>query len=183
MQEQLAIEQLKRGHIEGLEILVRQYQTKAMRAAFLILNDTAQAEDVVADAFIRAFEKIGSFDPEKSFGPWFYQIVVNLARRRLKNQKRHVSFQAFQTDPQNAHSDLRSGVNGNPAKTVEEHEQYAVLWQTVTGLPVKQRLVVVQHYYLGMNIEEISALGNVPPGTVKWRLHAARKRLRDAVGE
>lgn len=183
MQEQLAIEQLKQGNIAGLEILVQQYQTKAMRAAFLILHNASQAEDVVADAFIRAYEKIGSFNAEKPFGPWFYQIVVNLARRRLKNQKRLVPFQTFQTGPDSALSDVRSGVNGNPARTVEEQEEYAVLWQAVRALPVNQCLVVVQHYYLGMSIEEISALGHVPQGTVKWRLHTARKRLRDAIGE
>jgi RNA polymerase sigma-70 factor (ECF subfamily) len=83
MLENEAIVRLKQGDVRGLEILVKTYQLKAVRAAYLIVGDRALAEDVVEDAFLRVYERIGQFDPLRFFEPWFLRIVVNIARRCL----------------------------------------------------------------------------------------------------
>ena len=77
MEERRAVERLKTGDIGGLEALVRSHQTRAVRAAYLILRDRALAEDVVQAAFVRAYERIASFDEGRPFGPWFMKVVVN----------------------------------------------------------------------------------------------------------
>lgn len=63
--ERRAIARLKQGDIGGLEELVKSHQTRAMRAAYLIVRDRALAEDVVQDAFVRAYEKIAHFDESR----------------------------------------------------------------------------------------------------------------------
>ena len=70
MEERQAIERMRRGDIGGLELLVRQYQVRALRAAYLVTHDVALAEDVVQTAFVKAYERIKQFDPERPFGPW-----------------------------------------------------------------------------------------------------------------
>jgi RNA polymerase sigma factor (sigma-70 family) len=91
MEEQDAIARLRRGGIGGLEWLVRCYQTPALRAATLVTRDRPLAEDVVQAAFLRAYERIGQFAPDRPFGPWFRRSVVNAAARAAARQARQVS--------------------------------------------------------------------------------------------
>ena len=87
MNEQREMERLSRGDIAALGTLVRRYQTKALRAAYLITHDLAQAEDVVSNAFLRVFERAEQYDSQRAFGPWFYRIVVNDAIERLQRKE------------------------------------------------------------------------------------------------
>ncbi|MGD2026791.1 MAG: RNA polymerase sigma factor [Anaerolineales bacterium] len=183
MQEQEAIEQLKQGKIEGLEILVMQYQTRAIRAAFLILGDHELAEDIVADAFIRAYHHIDQFDTGRPFAPWFYQIVVNLARRAYSKQKRTVALQHIPASQLNTTETGRDESIQNPTEAAEQSETNDLLQQAVLKLTPKQRTVIIQKYFLGMSIEEIASNGFSSPGTVKWRLYAAKKKLKKYLSE
>jgi RNA polymerase sigma-70 factor (ECF subfamily) len=75
--ERDAVARLQRGDIGGLETLVRLYQVRAVRAAYLITRDAALADDIMQAAFLRAYERIGQFDATRPFGPWFLRGVVN----------------------------------------------------------------------------------------------------------
>ena len=86
-----AIARLRKRDISGLEMLVLEYQVQAVRAAYLITQDRPMAEDVVATAFLRAYERIGQFDTSRPFGPWFLRVVVNDAIKAVSRQRRHVS--------------------------------------------------------------------------------------------
>jgi len=86
--ERAAIAALQRGDINGLDFLVRRYQLPAIRVAFGITSDRAAAEDVVAEAFITAFTRIGQFDPRRLFAPWFYRIIVNDALKIIHRKQR-----------------------------------------------------------------------------------------------
>src|SRR5437763_1040324 len=86
--EQQAVAHLKHGNIAGLNELVKIYQVKAVHAALLIVIDQGTAEEVVQDAFLRAFQKIDQFDDRRPFGPWFLRIVVHLALKTAAKQKR-----------------------------------------------------------------------------------------------
>ncbi|MEJ2353507.1 MAG: sigma factor [Anaerolineales bacterium] len=77
MDEIQAIQQLKQGNPAGLEALVKKYQVQAVRAAFLVVWNHELAEDIVQTAFLRVYERIQQFDPQRPFGPWFFKIVVN----------------------------------------------------------------------------------------------------------
>src|SRR3954447_23317865 len=91
MDEQTAIRRLQQGDIGGLEFLVRRYQTQAVGTAYLISRDPALAEDIVQGAFLRAYERIGQFDPTRSFGPWFLRSVVNDAVKATARRAREVA--------------------------------------------------------------------------------------------
>lgn len=90
MEETEALERLKKGDINGLEPLVKRYQIKALRVAYLIVRDRQLAEDIVEEAFLHAFDRIHQFDSTRAFEPWFLKIVINMARRAAGQRKRHV---------------------------------------------------------------------------------------------
>lgn len=178
MEEQEAIARLKRGDIGGLEALVRQYQVRAVRTAYLIIRDRALAEDIVQAAFLRAYERIGQFDAGRPFGPWFLRSVVNDAVKAAGRRERLVSLEASAEGAETSLADLLADPGSGPADLVEAGETRQAVWAALGKLPPAQRAAIIQRYYLGLSDAEMAAELACPQGTVKWRLHAARKRLR-----
>jgi RNA polymerase sigma-70 factor (ECF subfamily) len=181
MEEAEAIARLKQGDISGLEALVRKYQVQAVRAAFLITRDRALAEDVVQEAFVRAYKRIEQFDTGRPFGPWFLRSVVNDAIKAASRRKRWVSLEASD-GAEAVLADLLAHPNPGPAALVEAADIRRAVWEALGTLPPTQRAAAVLRYYLGLSEAEMAEELGCPPGTVKWRLHAARKRLRMLLG-
>lgn len=170
MTEQEAIARLKGGDIGGLELLVKTYQRQATQTAYLITHDWASAEDMVQAAFLQAYERIDQFDSERRFGPWFLRSVVNRAVMYVTRSKRHISLETG-NDGQ-SFAELLAAPDALDA--AETHE---AIWTALDELPPEQRAAVVMRYFLELSEDEIADALFCPPGTVKWRLHAARKRL------
>lgn len=175
MQELEGIIRLRRAEIDGLQILVRLHSLQALRTAYLITRDQTLAEDVVQDAFIRASERIASFDITRPFGPWFLRIVVHEAI----DAARRASLGREARGP-DAEEVLRHLPDIAPSleQALEWAELRREVWEVLETLPPKQRAVVVMRYYLGLSEEEMAHELGVAPGTVKSRLHTARNRLR-----
>lgn len=175
MDERDAVERLRRGDIGGLEALVRRYYLRAGRTAYLIVRDHALAEDVAQDAFVRAFERIGQYDAERPFAPWFMRIVVNGAVEAARGRERTSSYDDGEVGALMVRfADPAPG----PHELAERAEQREGVWTAMEKLPPRQRAAVVQRYYLDMSETEMSEASGSPPGTIKSRLHAARRRLR-----
>jgi RNA polymerase sigma-70 factor, ECF subfamily len=178
MDERQAIEQLKRKNIGGLEALVRIYQVQAVRAAYLITRDRATAEDVVQSAFLRAYERIDQFDVDRPFGPWFLRIVVNDAVKAASRRSRFLPLEGKTGTESASLADILVDPNPGPADLAETEETRQAIWTALDRLPPKQRCAIVWRYYLGLGEAEMARKWSCPPGTVKWRLYAARMRLR-----
>ena len=178
MQEHDAIMLLKQGDIRGLESLVKTYQVKALRAAYLIVRDHDMADDVVQDSFLRAYERINQFDPNYSFGPWFYRIVINIAKRTAVQHNRHISFNYVSNNEETTLDEIIADLSSGPEALTEKADLQHVVWIALGKLPPNQRAVIVQRYYLDMTGNEIAGNSGVPLGTIKWRFHTAHKHLR-----
>jgi len=174
MDDLYAIQRLKEGDIAGLEALVMRYQASAVRAAFLITQDEALAEDVVQDTFVRLYHRISHFDPSRPFEPYLLRSVVNAALNASQKRDRHLSMEGG--------LDQVEGLLSQAA-LVESDLDYIQLKQRIIAalakLEPRQRAAVVQRYYLEMSEKEMAAALDAPPGTVKWLLNAARARLRE----
>lgn len=175
MDELDAIARLKQGDISGLKVLVKSYQVAAVRAAYLITQEQALAEDVVQAAFIRAYERIDQFDAQRPFKPWFMRMVVNDAIKQARRRQRLVPL----TDhDEMTDTDQLIDPNPGPDELMELTTMQDGFQQALKQLPPAQRAAIVMRYFLDMSEAEMSEQLQVPPGTVKWRLHAGRKRLQ-----
>jgi RNA polymerase sigma-70 factor (ECF subfamily) len=177
MDDLQAIQRLKDGDIGGLETLVARYQTKAVRAAFLITHDETLAEDVVQDTFIRIYQRIRHFDTSQPFEPYLLRSVVNAALNAAQKADRHLSMEGNLDQVEALLSQ---------AASAESEVEYIQLKQRIiaalASLKPRQRAVVIQRYYLEMSEKEMAVALDAPPGTVKWLLNTARARLRSLLG-
>lgn len=176
--EKKAIARLKKGDIGGLETLVRIYQVQATRVAYLIVRDPALAEDIVQSAFVRVYEHIGQFDPARPFAPWFLRIVANDAIKAMRHTGRALPLESDEPEGL-SWLDRLPGDVPSPDALVEQAETSRELWELLSTLPLEQRAVIVLHYYAGLRKVEIAGELGIPAGTVRWRLHAALRHLRD----
>lgn len=180
MEEREAIQKLKQGDINGLEFLVQRFQVKAIRTAYLITRDLGIAEDVVQEAFIRAYRSIHSFDEIRPFEPWFLRSVVNASIRIMQKSSRQVEIRDGADEGELASFLVE---DESAEAKVEASEFQRQLWENMQKLSPRQRAVIVQRYYLGMSEKEMAAESGVARGTVKWLLNAARERLRILLAE
>jgi RNA polymerase sigma-70 factor, ECF subfamily len=180
MDELRAIQRLKSGEIGGLEVLVSMYQLRAVRTAFLITRDAAQAEDAVQEAFLQIHRSIRHFDPERSFAAWFMRSVINAALKIAQKSARHTP---AGLDTDDSWWERLPSEAGPVEGQVESSEFQRKLWESMQNLSPRQRTAIVERYFLDMSEKEIASDLETAPGTVKWLLHAARKNLRSLLSE
>jgi RNA polymerase sigma-70 factor, ECF subfamily len=181
--ERNAIAQLKRGDIRGLDVLMRIYQVRALRAAFMVTRDLPLAEDLVQSAFVRAYERIEQFDATRPFGPWFLRSVVNSAATAVDRRRRFVPFDTpADAGDHGIGSNAAATAGPSPETLILQAETHEELWQALDRLPPAQRAAAVLRLYLELPEAETAAQLGVPLGTVKSRVNAARTRLRLVLG-
>ncbi len=176
MDEPEAIRRIRDGDVSALEPLVRAHQLRAVRTAYLITRDRQLAEDIVQDAFIRAFERIGQLRPGNPFAPWFLRIVANDALKAATRGRRWVSL-PDDIDALDSRGDPPDAAPG-PEEMMLENEMRAEVWAALGELAPEQRTLLVLRYYVEWREAELADWLEIPIGTVKWRLHEARRKLR-----
>lgn len=165
------------GETEAFGILVRRYQDRLYPTLLRLSGCAEDAHDLLQDAFLRAYQKLGHFHGDSSFFTWVYRIAVNLAlsdRRRRKGPRRlgDVSKgEAF--DP----PDLSDA--SDPSLPLERAERDDQIQRALNALAADHRAVVVLKDLDGLRYEEIASILGVPVGTVRSRLHRARSELRE----
>ena len=182
MDERAAITLLKQGDIRGLEHLVRAYQVRAVRAAYLITHDRPLSEDIVQSAFIRAYERIGQFDDTRPFGPWFFRSVANDAARAAAQRRRIISLDDERPGAESPHmSNEPIDPDPGPEALLLSAESRQEVWDALDRLPAQQRAALVMRYHLDLPEAEVAGRLGIPAGTAKSRLHHARKRMHAAL--
>jgi RNA polymerase sigma-70 factor (ECF subfamily) len=171
---QKAVQRLKQGDIGGLETLVARHQVRAVRAAFLILQDEAVAQDVVQETFLRIYQRIRQFDESRPFEPYLLKSVVHAALNAARRDARSVPLDG---NLAGVESLLESA--DSPEAQVEASQRSQKILSALSRLSPRQRAAIIQRYYLEMSEQEMSDALHAAPGTVKWLLNAARNRLRD----
>ena len=177
MDECRAVELLKAGNLEGLEILVRLFYFQAVRVSYLIVQDSALAEDIVQDAFIHAQDKIAQLSSDR-FRPWFMRMVINASLQAAKKQKRQVSLGEADEETAQFLAGWLVDKRPSPEEMVETEDLRQGVWKALSQLKPDQRAAVVMKYFLDMSEADITRELNTPLSTIKWRLFAAREKLR-----
>ncbi len=165
------IQQARHGDSAAWEMLVRQHQEAVFRLAYLLLRHPAEAEDVAQEAFVRAYLALDSFDVERPFKPWLLQITRNLAKNRLRSLSRYWAMvKRWWQEEETA-----------VAATSLSQDESAQLWQAVQQLRPKAQEVIYLRYFLELSEAETAESLDVPPGTVKSRLHRALRELKGII--
>jgi len=175
MDDREAIARLKAGDPSGLEPLVRRYQVKALRTAFLITHDRALAEEAVQESFLRFYRAVKRFDATRPVASYLLRIVVRVALNIARREQRTTTLD-------NASLEQVEALLNQATRSVESQIAYNALVeeieQALAALTPRQRAVIVQRYYLGMSEQEMAQRLTVTPGTIKRLLYNARRRLR-----
>jgi RNA polymerase sigma-70 factor (ECF subfamily) len=171
------IDACRNGKTEAFGVLVRRYQDRLYPTVFRLTGCAEDAQDLLQEAFLRAYQKLERFQGESSFYTWVYRIAVNLAlsgrRRKRSLAHRHEVHCAEALDPPD---DPRSS---DPTAPLERAERDRLIQEALNALAADHRAVVVLKEFDGLRYEEIGAILNIPVGTVRSRLHRARCELRD----
>jgi RNA polymerase sigma-70 factor, ECF subfamily len=151
---------------EAFAALTRRHVDRAYRLSWAILGDDADADDATQDAFAMAWRKRAGLRDPGRFDAWFGRILVNVCRERLR---------------QRARSRVRS-LEEAPEAAIGDGTHDAATRDAIRGalrrLDADHRIVVVLRYWADLTIDEIAERVDVPPGTVKSRLHYALRSMR-----
>ncbi|WP_219837014.1 RNA polymerase sigma factor [Paenibacillus sp. R14(2021)] len=161
------IHRAKRGDREAFTDLVQRYKGHVYRYAVGMLGDRMDAEDVSQEAFIKAYYSLSSLDNEFAFSSWIIRIAANLCKDRLKKHAKSAE-QEINGEQNEWIADLHAA---NPLEKLSIEEG-------LSRLSAGHREVLLLHEVQGYNYEEIAEMIDVPLGTVKSRLFAARINLR-----
>lgn len=170
------------GSADAVETLVRRYWDVAHRAAYLIVQDTAAAEDIAQEAVLAVVQRIHRFDRRRPFGPWLHRIVVNRSIDLVRARKRRAEVATEAADAALVAA-ARSGWGGVAADPAAAGRLPADIVAALGQLDPEDRAVVVLRHLLDYNSREIARMLGVPPGTVRTRLRRSLQSLRPLLAD
>lgn len=190
--EELVI-QLKenKGRKNAFDELYRRYKDLAIRNAYLITGNRSDAEDVVQEAFVTSYFRIGELKNHSGYKAWLMSILIRLSYRTAKRHKREYPDEyaqeireqkEFENVMQNGFVECGSEEWSSPLGQLITREEADRVMTAVNALPAKQRVVIVLYYYDELSVEEIASMAGISAGTVKSRLFTARKKLKQLLG-
>jgi RNA polymerase sigma-70 factor, ECF subfamily len=165
------------GEAALYELLMRRHNRLVYRVARAILRDDSEAEDVMQDAYVRAYQHLASFEGRAKFSTWLTRIAVHEALARSRKRAR---FESIDTSDE-SHGDVMNSAtstNRSPEQETYDRELAAVLERAVLSLSDDHRLVFVLRDVEGMSTEETAQCLNLTQENVKVRLHRAHAKLR-----
>ena len=173
------------GEHEAFYELVRPYESGIYLTAFSILNNDADAEEVVQEAILKAFKAIGSFRAEAKFSTWLIQITMNEARMKLRKDRRHLYESLDQPKKGEDDGDYvpRDFADWReiPSEALENARLREALKKGLASLSAKYRQVLILRDIQHLNIAETAKLIGISESAVKTRLLRARLMMRDAL--
>ena len=171
------VERVRAGEIELFEVLMRRYNLKLYRAARSVFPaDPSEAEDVVQDAWVRAFEHLDQFEGRAQFSTWLVRITLHEAWARARRRRRQES---LDDAPREEEAPMQPAMTGpDPEKEAAAVEMRAILEDAVASLPDTYRTVFVLRSIEDMTTEETAESLDLSSDVVKTRLHRARGLLR-----
>ena len=175
------VQAAKRGDITAFEQLVKRYDRNVFRIAQHITQNREDAEDVVQDAFLKAYQNLAQFQGNSKFYTWLVRIAVNEALMKLRKRKsdKTVSMdEDVETEDGSVPREIADW-SPNPEQLFKQSELNEILTKTIQGLPAGFRTVFVLRDVEGLSTEETADMLGLSIPAVKSRLLRARLQLRD----
>jgi RNA polymerase sigma-70 factor, ECF subfamily len=167
------IESIKLGNHSDFSILVDRYKNKAFSLLRRMLKNDMEAEEVLQDSFLKAFNGLKSFKQESKFSTWFYRIVYNTALTKLSSKKRKIENEMTSVED---HLELESRIDYNQT---EQKNVSEFINSLIEQLPGKYSTVINMFYLNGMSCDEIAEATSSSVSNVKVLLYRARNTFKD----
>lgn len=162
----------RRGDAEAFGELVRRYQTSVFNVCYRLLGERREAEDLAQEAFIRAYERLDTFDADLPFGPWMRRVAANLCLNWMERAR-----SAPVSVPLDDERDPEEVGEGNPVSAREHAERAEAVRAALLSLPPRYRTVIELRHFHELSYDEIAATLRIPLSDVKSHLFRARKLL------
>jgi RNA polymerase sigma-70 factor (ECF subfamily) len=180
-EEMQLVRRAKRGDVQAFEELVRRYDRNVFRIAQHITQNREDAEDVVQEAFLKAYRNLAKFQEQSKFYTWLVRIAVNEALMKLRRRRpeRMVSLdEEVKTEEDSVPREVADW-SPNPEQQYNQAELREILTKTIQGLPSSFRTVFVLRDVEGLSTEETAEALELSIPAVKSRLLRARLQLRE----
>ena len=178
------IMRVKEGDGEAFYELVRPYERAVFLAAFSLVKNDADAEEVVQEAVLKAFKNLSRFRQEAKFSTWLIQISINEAKMKLRKDRRHL-YESIDEGQQKEEGDYipRDFADWReiPSQALEHKELRNALSKALDSLPEKYRTVLILRDVQHLSITQTSQILGISEANVKTRLSRARLQMRDAL--
>ncbi|HRP92642.1 MAG: RNA polymerase sigma factor [Ignavibacteriaceae bacterium] len=169
------IESVKKGNAADYSILIDRYKNKVFSMLKRMLKNDMDAEEVLMDCFLKAYNNLKNFKYESKFSTWFYRIVYNTALTKLSNSKRKIENEMSSID------DLYDLKSEYDADVLVNNDLSQLVKKVVSELPPKNAAVITMFYLEEMTTEEISEVLEISVANVKVILHRSRNLLREII--
>jgi len=165
------VRRVRDGDASAFDEIVKAYMRQVFQVAYRVVGHREDAEDLVQDCFLAAYQYLDSYDVDRPFGPWITRIVLNRGANLRRSRARRA------TEPET------DAVSPAPSALDEatRAEARAKLVEVMATLNERQRMIVTMFDVDGMTSTEIGDRLELAPGTVRWHLHEARRILRSAL--
>jgi len=166
--------------------LMQRYNRRLYRVARGVVRDDSEAEDVLQEAYLRAFSGLADFRGESSLSTWLTRIVLNQALQRLR-RRTDVPVSDIDQDAERRGAEVipfpASQSTIDPERAMAQQQLCQLVERAIDELPCEFRTVLMARVIEGMSVEETAAAFDLQPETVKTRLHRARRLLKQALAE
>jgi RNA polymerase sigma-70 factor (ECF subfamily) len=176
----------RRNNGDAFRTIMQRNNRRLYRVARSVVKDDSEAEDVVQEAYVRAFGSLGAFRGDSSLATWLTRIALNEALGRLRNQRPTVDLATLDTESAGSSKvipfpTMQPGTD--PERAAAQAQIRHLIEAAVDKLPEAFRTVFVMRDIEEMTVEETADFLNIEPATVKTRLHRARRQLRQALDQ
>jgi RNA polymerase sigma-70 factor (ECF subfamily) len=166
------------GRTAAFGELVRRYQDRLYNTVFRLVDNAEDAQDVVQDAFLNAYQSLDSFKGDAQFFTWLYRIAVNTAISLKRKQRVALTLKASRFSDEGTEPLDPSEVS-RPEHALEQAERERRIQETLNRLSPEHRTVLILKDIEGQKYETMAEILQVPVGTIRSRLHRARMELRE----
>lgn len=172
------VRRVQKGDKAAFDALVLKYQHKVLKLVQRYVRDPAEAEDVVQDAFIKAYRALPAFRGDSAFYTWLYRIAINTAKNALVSAgRRPATFDLDAQDATGADLQARMKDTDTPERLLLTDEIRSIVNRAIDNLPEDLRTAIVLREIEGLSYEEIAGSMNCPVGTVRSRIFRAREAI------
>jgi len=182
------VSQAVKGNLGAYELLIYKYQNDIFKYCHFYMKNVALAEDLTQETFLKAFEKLFTFDSTYSFKTWLFTIAKNICINEL-NRRNVIPMISLNSkliiDEQDEVEiiELIKDSSDNQAETLDKKQLYVHLENCITSLDQSHREVIIMKYFNNLKCSEIAQILNINKGTVWSRLHYAILKLKELLKE